>query len=104
MAHLCEGPRGVVLVDELQHPDQSSPNDEGETEDGVGGVASLETRDLNKIILRKTKKLDLLVHLGVEPGIVVDIGHIESLTSLGDIAGDPLSHREPSMEIFLLIN
>ena len=66
----------------------------------MGRVASLEARDLNKILLRKAKKLDLLVNLRVEPGIVVDVGHIESLASLGDIASDTLSNREPSSEYY----
>ena len=93
-SYLGECSRGVVLVDKLQDPDQGSPNDDWMTKDGVSCVSGLE-RDTSLNIHLLYNNSDLLIHFRVEPGIVVDIGHVEGLPSLGDVAGNPLAHREP---------
>ena len=98
-SYLGECSRGVVLVNELQDPDQGSPNDDWMTKDGVSCVPGLE-RDTSLNIHLLDNNSDLLIHLRVEPGIVVDIGHVESLPSLGDVAGNPLAHREPRDGMF----
>ena len=41
-SYLGECSRGVVLVNELQDPDQGSPNDDWMTKDGVSCVPGLE--------------------------------------------------------------
>ena len=71
----CSG--GVVLVDELYHSDESPSDNDWLAEDGVSGVASH------------------LVHLGVEPRVVVDIRDVERLPSLGHEACDAFPHGKP---------
>ena len=40
----------------------------------------------------------LLVYAGVEALVHVDVGNVESLPSLGNVAGDTLANREPWRE------
>ena len=37
----------------------------------------------------------LLIYAGVEALVHVDVGNVESLPSLGNVAGDTLANREP---------
>ena len=66
-----------LLVDHLDDPDDGAADTDRHAEDGPGGVAGL------------------LVNVGVEPLVVVDLGHVESLSSLGYIASNAFTNREP---------
>ena len=66
-----------LLVDHLDDTNDGAPDTDRHAEDGPGGVAGL------------------LVNVGVEPLVVVDLGHVERLSSLGNVASDAFTNGEP---------
>ena len=70
-----------LLVDHLDDTNDGAPDADWHAEDGPGGVAGL------------------LVDVGVEPLVVVDLGHVQSLSSLGYVASDPFPNGEPETEL-----
>ena len=79
--HPSEDSLSCLLIDHLDDTNDCAPDTDGHAEDGPGGVARL------------------LVNAGVEPLVVVDLGHVQSLSSLGYVASDPFPNGEPETEL-----
>ena len=46
---------------------------------------------------RLSLSFNLLVHISIEPRVIIDIGHIERFASLGYIASNSFAHWKPDM-------
>ena len=77
-SHPGEDSLSCFLVDHLDDPDDSTADAYWHAENGPGGVARL------------------LVDVGVESLVFVDLGHVESLASLGNVAGNTFANWEPA--------
>ena len=75
--YCCEYPLSRLFVDHLDHPDDSSPYEDGHAKDGLGFVTSL------------------LVNGGVKSLVLVSSVNIQSLCSVGHETSDPFTNGKP---------